>query len=170
MISINNAFFTSNQMHISGESLLNDGSLVVLFNIFSAIFFHELKIPGFVDQFTLSEGFTYFFRLSLGGCAIGENAPIDLHVSLALIFDTSLKLTQQLNLYHRAGLWFRYCSNAETSQPASFRRRECSPGSSDGVLRLPCLLHFRDFVSMLWNYGNHSLWDNCQGIGRNIHQ
>merc|ERR1719223_24704 len=59
------------KMHISGESLLNDGSVVVLFNIFSALFFHELEIAGFGEQFTLSEGFTYFFRLSLGGCAIG---------------------------------------------------------------------------------------------------
>ncbi|KAL7531439.1 hypothetical protein ACHAXR_004044 [Thalassiosira sp. AJA248-18] len=59
------------KMHISGESLLNDGSVVVLFNIFSSLFFYELGIPGFGEQFTLSEGFRYFFRLSLGGCAIG---------------------------------------------------------------------------------------------------
>ena len=58
-------------MHISGESLLNDGSVVVLFNIFSQLFFYELDIPNFGEQFTLGEGFAYFFRLSLGGCAIG---------------------------------------------------------------------------------------------------
>eukprot|EP00580_Thalassiosira_gravida_P014083 CAMPEP_0201682116 /NCGR_PEP_ID=MMETSP0494-20130426/51456_1 /ASSEMBLY_ACC=CAM_ASM_000839 /TAXON_ID=420259 /ORGANISM="Thalassiosira gravida, Strain GMp14c1" /LENGTH=1055 /DNA_ID=CAMNT_0048165873 /DNA_START=148 /DNA_END=3316 /DNA_ORIENTATION=- len=60
------------KMHISGESLLNDGSVVVLFNIFSSLFFHELGIPGFGEQFSLGEGFTYFFRLSLGGIAIGS--------------------------------------------------------------------------------------------------
>ena len=57
-------------MHISGESLLNDGSVVVLYNIFSALFFSELGIPG-GEQFTVGEGFAYFFRLALGGSAIG---------------------------------------------------------------------------------------------------
>lgn len=59
------------KMHISGESLLNDGSVVVLYNIFSALFFYEIGIQG-GEQFTVGEGFAYFFRLSLGGCAIGE--------------------------------------------------------------------------------------------------
>ena len=59
------------QMHISGESLLNDGSVVVLYNIFSALFFNELGIDGFGQQFSVAEGFAYFFRLSLGGCCIG---------------------------------------------------------------------------------------------------
>lgn len=59
------------KMHISGESLLNDGSVVVLYNIFSALYFYELGIPGFGEQFTLIEGLAYFVRLSLGGCAIG---------------------------------------------------------------------------------------------------
>lgn len=57
--------------HISGESLLNDGSVVVLYNIFSSLFFNELGIPGFGEEFSLGEGFAYFFRLSLGGSAIG---------------------------------------------------------------------------------------------------
>ena len=58
-------------MHISGESLLNDGSVVVLFNIFSSLFFYELGIPAGFGSFNVGEGFAYFFRLSLGGCAIG---------------------------------------------------------------------------------------------------
>lgn len=58
-------------MHISGESLLNDGSVVVLFNIFSSLFFYELEIPAGFGTFSVGEGFLYFFRLALGGCAIG---------------------------------------------------------------------------------------------------
>ncbi|KAL3781604.1 hypothetical protein ACHAW5_010534 [Stephanodiscus triporus] len=60
-------------IHISGESLLNDGSVVVLFNIFSRLYYHD---NGFHENsgqknYTLGEGFEYFFRLTLGGCAIG---------------------------------------------------------------------------------------------------
>jgi len=58
-------------MHISGESLLNDGSVVVLSNIFSSLYFYELGIPAGFGTFSVGEGFAYFFRLSLGGCAIG---------------------------------------------------------------------------------------------------
>ena len=58
-------------MHISGESLLNDGSVVVLSNIFSSLYFYELGIPAGFGTFSVGEGFVYFFRLSLGGCAIG---------------------------------------------------------------------------------------------------
>ena len=35
------------KMHISGESLLNDGSAMVFYNIFSQRYFFELQIPGF---------------------------------------------------------------------------------------------------------------------------
>lgn len=59
------------KMHVSGESLLNDGSAVVFYNIFSARFFHELQIPGFGQDVTWGQGFASFFRLSFGGCAIG---------------------------------------------------------------------------------------------------
>lgn len=59
------------KMHICGESLLNDGSAVVFYNIFSARFFYELSIPGFGQDYTWGKGFAAFFRLSLGGCAIG---------------------------------------------------------------------------------------------------
>lgn len=58
------------KMHISGESLLNDGSAMVFYNIFSARYFSELEIPGGKD-IGWAEGFATFFRLSFGGCAIG---------------------------------------------------------------------------------------------------
>ncbi|KAL7545689.1 hypothetical protein ACHAWF_009049 [Thalassiosira exigua] len=58
------------KMHISGESLLNDGSVVVLYNIFSALFFYELGVPN-GEQFSFGEGLVYFIRLVFGGVAIG---------------------------------------------------------------------------------------------------
>ena len=59
------------KMHISGESLLNDGSSMVFYNIFSSRFFFELGIPGVGKDIGWGEGFANFFHLSLGGVAIG---------------------------------------------------------------------------------------------------
>jgi len=59
------------KMHISGESLLNDGSAVVFYNIFTSLFFFEFGIPGFGEQIGWSKGFATFFQLAFGGAAIG---------------------------------------------------------------------------------------------------
>ncbi|KAL7518874.1 hypothetical protein ACHAWX_003679 [Stephanocyclus meneghinianus] len=59
------------QMHISGESLLNDGAAVLFFNIFSSRYFAQMGIEGFGTKVGWLEGFIQFFRLSLGGAAIG---------------------------------------------------------------------------------------------------
>lgn len=58
-------------MHITGESMFNDGSAMVFFNIFSGLFLHELNIEGLGNEITLGEGFEAFFRLALGGACIG---------------------------------------------------------------------------------------------------
>jgi NhaP-type Na+/H+ or K+/H+ antiporter len=58
-------------MHISGESLLNDGSAVVFYHIFSTRFFYKMGIPGVGKEIGSGEGFLLFFRLSLGGMCIG---------------------------------------------------------------------------------------------------
>ncbi len=60
-------------MHVSGESLLNDGSVVLLFNVFSKIYYHDNGFPESSNRqdYTLASGFAYFFKLTLGGCAIG---------------------------------------------------------------------------------------------------
>jgi NhaP-type Na+/H+ or K+/H+ antiporter len=58
-------------MHISGESLMNDGSAVVFYNIFSQRFFYEMGIPEVGAEIGWGEGFLLFFRLSLGGMCIG---------------------------------------------------------------------------------------------------
>jgi hypothetical protein len=60
-------------MHIAGESLLNDGSVVVLFNVFSRMYYHEHEFPeeSGSNIYTYGSGFAYFFKVTLGGCAIG---------------------------------------------------------------------------------------------------
>ena len=56
------------QMHISGESLLNDGSAVVFYSIFSAIYLADLGEGSAVGW---GEGIATFFRMALGGTAVG---------------------------------------------------------------------------------------------------
>ena len=50
-------------MHISGESLLNDGSAVVFYTIFSQRFYYELGIKKFGSDIGWDDGFGWFFRL-----------------------------------------------------------------------------------------------------------
>jgi len=58
------------KVHVSGESLMNDGSGVVFFHIFSTRFFYELGFNGFKDV-EWARGFLLFVRLSFGGACIG---------------------------------------------------------------------------------------------------
>ena len=59
------------QMHIGGESLLNDGSSVLLYNIFSQRFFYQFGLPEFPTELGWGKGFAMFFRLTFGGGLIG---------------------------------------------------------------------------------------------------
>jgi NhaP-type Na+/H+ or K+/H+ antiporter len=56
------------QMHISGESLLNDGSAVVFFFIFSTMFLAENGVGDTIDW---GEGCVIFVRMVFGGTAVG---------------------------------------------------------------------------------------------------
>lgn len=58
-------------MHLSGESLLNDASVVVFFLIFSERFFYEFGIPGIGGDAGWVEGFLQFFRFAFGGACFG---------------------------------------------------------------------------------------------------
>eukprot|EP00457_Paulinella_chromatophora_P001742 gb/GEZN01001744.1/.p1 GENE.gb/GEZN01001744.1/~~gb/GEZN01001744.1/.p1 ORF type:complete len:783 (+),score=79.47 gb/GEZN01001744.1/:144-2492(+) len=58
------------KMHISGESMLNDGSAIVFFTIFSGSFLYELSI-GLGEEYDVAKGFAKFFQMSLGGTCIG---------------------------------------------------------------------------------------------------
>jgi NhaP-type Na+/H+ or K+/H+ antiporter len=57
--------------HIAGESLLNDGSSIVFYTIFSLRFLHEIGIEGLGEDVDLGEGFALFFREALGGVLVG---------------------------------------------------------------------------------------------------
>jgi NhaP-type Na+/H+ or K+/H+ antiporter len=58
------------QMHLSGESLLNDGSAMVFYRIFTQQFLNGIGASGF-DTVSVASGFALFFRMALGGLAIG---------------------------------------------------------------------------------------------------
>jgi NhaP-type Na+/H+ or K+/H+ antiporter len=57
--------------HIAGESLLNDGSAIVFYSIFSQKFFYELGIEGFGEDIDFAKGVAMFCQKALGGCAFG---------------------------------------------------------------------------------------------------
>ena len=59
------------KIHISGESMLNDGSAFVFYTIFGALFLTELGIEGLGENIDVAKGFAVFFRMSLGGAAFG---------------------------------------------------------------------------------------------------
>lgn len=59
------------KMHIGGEAMLNDGSAMVFFVIFSNLFLYEMGIEGVGSNVDLAEGFAIFFRMALGGAVIG---------------------------------------------------------------------------------------------------
>jgi NhaP-type Na+/H+ or K+/H+ antiporter len=59
------------QMHIGGESMLNDGSSFVFYTIFSAMFLTELGIDGLGETMNLRQGIAIFFREGFGAAAYG---------------------------------------------------------------------------------------------------
>lgn len=59
------------KVHISGESLLNDGAAIVFFTIFSQMFLLELGLPDYGQEIDVATGFALFFRMSLGAFASG---------------------------------------------------------------------------------------------------
>lgn len=59
------------QVMIAGESLLNDGSAIVFFSIFSERYFAELGIEGFGEDIDVAKGIAIFCQKALGGVAAG---------------------------------------------------------------------------------------------------
>lgn len=57
--------------HIGGESLLNDGSAIVFFSIFSQRFYAELGVEGFGSDIDLAEGVAMFCQKAIGGACVG---------------------------------------------------------------------------------------------------
>jgi len=82
------------KMHVSGESMLNDGSAVVFYTIFSNIFLHDLGI-GLGETYSVAEGFALFFRMSLGGAAVGVAFGLGL---VLLLFHLNRRLDLEENV------------------------------------------------------------------------
>ena len=59
------------KVHIAGEALLNDGSAIVFYTIFSSIFLLELDILGLGEDYDIGSGISKFFQMSAGGATIG---------------------------------------------------------------------------------------------------
>ncbi|KAL7539913.1 hypothetical protein ACHAXR_009703, partial [Thalassiosira sp. AJA248-18] len=83
------------KIHISGESLLNDGSAVVFYHIFSLRFFYELGVEGFGEDIGWLRGLGLFLRLSLGGACIGIIFGVGL---VTLLFNFNRRLSQEENV------------------------------------------------------------------------
>ena len=83
------------KMHVSGESLMNDGSAVVFFTIFGSMFLYELGIAGLGQDVTVGGGFAIFFRMSIGGALIGIGFSLAL---LLLLFLLNRKLNREENV------------------------------------------------------------------------
>jgi len=59
------------KVHIAGESLLNDGSAIVFFSIFSERFYREFGIEGVGEEVDAKKGIAMFCQKALGGTAVG---------------------------------------------------------------------------------------------------
>jgi len=81
--------------HVSGESLLNDGSAIVFFSIFSAMFLLELGVDGVGEDFNGGSGTAKFFRMSCGGAAIGLFFGLGL---LILLYFLNRQLSREENV------------------------------------------------------------------------
>ncbi|KAL7534390.1 hypothetical protein ACHAWF_004818 [Thalassiosira exigua] len=75
------------KVHIEGESLLNDGSAMVFYTIFSKRFLWELGVLGVGKSISVAQGLALFFRMSLRGAAIGFIFSVVLISTLYLLND-----------------------------------------------------------------------------------
>lgn len=121
-------------MHISGESMFNDGSAIVFFNIFSGMFLYELGIDGIGEQVTLGEGFAMFFQLSLGGVAIGLAFAIGL---CCVLYMLDQKLNTENNVVQVAA--------TVTTAYLAFYTSEVSSGCSGVIAVVVCGITTRAF-------------------------
>jgi NhaP-type Na+/H+ or K+/H+ antiporter len=95
------------QLHLGGESTLNDGSAMVFFNVFSQIWFSSL--PGTnIEEVNAAEGFALFFQNALGGLAVGLASAIGL---LYALFELDRRMEPEYNILQAgAALTMSYLS------------------------------------------------------------
>jgi hypothetical protein len=83
-------------MHIAGESLLNDGSAIVFFTLFSRIVYGEMGIlPPGIEEITVANGVALFFQMSLGGTAMGVAFSLGL---LAVLWQLDRRLEREFDV------------------------------------------------------------------------
>jgi len=71
------------KMHISGESLLNDGSAIVFYAIFKTLFLYELGIGG--EDIGFGKGVLKFVEMAVGAAAVGIAFGLGLAATLYLL-------------------------------------------------------------------------------------
>ena len=151
-------------MHISGESLLNDGSVVVLFNIFSSLFFYELNIPAGFGTFSVGEGFVYFFRLALGGCAIGFAFGLGTVMMLKML---NRRLSEEENVVQ---VVLTVSSAYLVSRKLSLLLLVHLDDKSSLIASFTGLLYIRDLMPLFGYYGDNRMWNYSQSPGRDLYQ
>ncbi|MGK3760755.1 MAG: CPA1 family monovalent cation:H+ antiporter [Bacillariaceae sp.] len=82
-------------MHITGESLMNDGSSYVFFSIASSLWYEQLNLPQNLEITTVSGYIVYFFRMSLGGTTMGAVFGFAL---LVLLWELDRRLERQYDI------------------------------------------------------------------------
>eukprot|EP00934_Nitzschia_sp_Nitz4_P000343 Nitzschia sp. Nitz4//scaffold35_size145790//85172//87847//NITZ4_003034-RA/size145790-snap-gene-0.15-mRNA-1//1//CDS//3329549136//343//frame0 len=83
------------KVHVAGEALLNDGSAIVFFSIFSERFFNEFGIEGFGEEIDLAKGVGMFCQKAIGGTLIGLMFGGGL---LAILYSLSRRFSHEENI------------------------------------------------------------------------
>ena len=93
------------QLHLSGESTLNDGSAMVFFNVFSQMWFASLDGS---DTVTVGQGFALFFQNALGGFCVGVAFAVGL---LLILYQLQKRLEPEYDILQAcAAVSFSYLS------------------------------------------------------------
>lgn len=88
-------YFPSQTISHRSPGLLNDGSAMVFYTIFSALFLSEMGIAGVGESVDVAGGFALFFRMSFGGAAIGVAFALAL---IAVLYMLNRRLTSAENV------------------------------------------------------------------------
>ena len=95
------------QLHLSGESTLNDGSAMVFFNVFSQMWFASLEGSG-EDDVSVGQGFALFFQNALGGFCVGVGFAVGL---LLILYQLQKRLEPEYDILQAcAAVSFSYLS------------------------------------------------------------
>lgn len=137
------------KVHISGESLLNDGSAYVFYTIFRQRFLYELGIEGIGISVGWGLGFAMFGQLAFGGACIGFAFGIG---QVGLLFYLKRRLNQEENVVQVA--------STITTAYLVFFVSEIIAGCSGIVAVVVCAITVKLFGESLINDAHltHDFW------------